>query len=249
MIRLLPILFCFPLISFPSMLETCYKVFFWFVPVADSCVIYIKDGNEIHIKSWAKTATLARMVKPVDSWGEVFMEDMAPVRFFLSQKEGSFMRDHYYEFMEDGISFRMVRKKEKGNEIKEGFFPTQETLYDPFSATFLLYVNTPFEGKRAVKLFYEGKVQRIEYAFAGEEEVEVYTKVYRAWKILLLPKVKTKSLLKPTGEWFVWIDKETNIPVKLKVSFNVGSAIVLLKEVRGNKNFFKEVKNGQVGVF
>jgi len=72
--------------------------------------------------------------------------------------------------------------------------------------------------------------------------------MYDTWKVLLVPKVETKGLLKPKGKWFIWVDKETNIPVKLRINFTIGSVTAYLKKLEGDVNFLLEVRNEQIGV-
>jgi len=76
--------------------------------------------------------------------------------------------------------------------------------------------------------------------------IEISGKRYSTWKVLLIPEIETKGLLKPKGKWLVWVDKETNIPVKLSIKFTIGSADVVLEKSEGDLNLFKEVKNGQI---
>ncbi len=247
--RFLLTLLFLPILIYAKELETCYKVYFWFLPVAESCVLYSKEGGELRIKSWAKTVVVGRLVKPVNSWGEATLMGLRPKSFSLYQREGSYIRDHLYLFDERGIEYRIVRYKKEGQIVKEGFFESSVYLFDPFSTSFLVYLDTPNFKGGTVMIFYDGKVQSVEYRTEGEERVRVMGRVYDTWKVLLVPKIDTKGMLKPKGKWHVWVDKKTNIPVMLKVSFTIGSARVYLKDLRGDLNLFKEVKDEQAKLF
>ena len=237
-----------PALIFSKELETCYRVYFWFFPVADSCVEYSQKGRTVRIRSWAKTVVVGRLVKRVNSWGEATLINLKPSTFSLYQREGSYIRDHIYIFEDQGISYRIVRYKRDREEVKEGFYESSVYLFDPFSTSFMVYIDTPNYGGGFIKVFYDGKEQSVRYRTVGEEKVKVYGKVYRTWKVLLHPDIETKGLLKPKGEWYIWVDKETNIPVKLKVKFTIGGVDILLNKVKGYRKLLLEVKYEQAGV-
>lgn len=245
--KLFLILF-FPLMTFSSELETCYKVYFWFLPVAESCVLYSKEGKRFILKSWAKTISVGKFVKPVNSWGESRLVNLKPETFSLYQREGSFIRDHIYVFKEKGIEYRIVRYKPDGDRIKEGFYRSTVYLFDPFSASLLIYIDTPNFKETVLQMFYDEKVQNVRYRTVGEERVKVGSMHYDTWKVEIIPEVETKGVLKPKGKWYVWVDKETNIPVMLKIRFTVGSANIYLEKVRGDKRLLKEVRDEQARV-
>ncbi len=234
--------------SFSKELETCYRILFWFLPVAESCVSYSLDSKELRIKSWAKTVAAGSLVKRINSWGEATLVGLSPKSFALFQREGSFIRDHFYFFTKEGVSYRIIRYRGAREEVKEGLFKSSVLLLDPFSATLAVYIDTPNYRDSVVHVFYDMKVQTIHYRTISEEEVVVLGSKYNTWKVLLIPKFDTKGLLKPKGKWFVWIDKETNLPVKLKVSFTIGSASIYLEKIKGYKKLIKEAKGEQVRV-
>jgi len=174
-----------PILVSSATLETCYRVFFIFLPVAESCVKYSRNGEEIRIIPW--------------------------------------------------------------EEKEEGFYASGEILYDPFSASLLIYLNTPSREGGSISLFYDGKVRKVTYRTVGEEEVEVFGRTYRTWKVVFNPEMETKGLLKPRGLWYAWIDKETNIPVRLKVSFTIGSAYIYLEKVKGRSGLLRDIRDERIG--
>ena len=230
-------------------LTACYEVYFSFIPVAESCVIYSEEGNRFRVKAWAKTKTVARIVKPVNSWGRSELVNMKVRGFTLFQREGSYVRYHSYTFESKGIRYRIVRYKKEGDTVKEGFFTTSSYLLDPFSATLLIYIDTPNFRGGALPVFYDAKIQSIKYRTLGEEDIEVFGKKYRTWKVLLVPEFDTKGLLRPKGEWHLWVDKDTSVPVKLDVGFSIGRVKVYLKRIDGYRMLLKEARDEQAGVF
>ncbi|EDP75898.1 DUF3108 domain-containing protein [Hydrogenivirga sp. 128-5-R1-1] len=236
----------FPFLVFSKELETCYRVYFWFFPVAESCVDYTLKGEELKIRSWAKTVVVGRLVKRVNSWGEATLQALKPKKFALFQREGSFIRDHLYDFLKRGVRYRIVRHKREEKKVKEGFLESSVYLFDPFSTSFLVYIDTPNYKGGTINVFYDAKIQNVHYRTLSEDKVEISGKTYSTWKVLLVPEIETKGILKPKGKWFVWVDKETNIPVKLSIKFTIGSADVVLERVEGDMSLFKEVRNGQI---
>jgi hypothetical protein len=247
--RPLLVILLLSLSSLSRELETCYRIYFWFLPVAKSCVNYSIQGDTLRIKSWAKTIVIGRLVKRVNSWGEAVLVDLKPRSFLLFQREGTFIRDHTYLFEERGIRYRIVRYKGKEEKVKEGFFESSVYLFDPFSTSLLVYIDTPnFEGG-TVNMFYDEKIQNVYYRTIGEEDITLSGVRYSTWKVLLIPEIETKGILKPKGKWLVWVDKETNVPVKLKIGFTIGSAVVVLDTMKGDRKLFLEVRDEQAGVF
>ncbi len=184
---------------------------------------------------------VGRLVKPVNSEGEVLIEKGRPKRFWLFQREGDFHREHLYVFKDSKVYFRLYRPKK--NRLKEGTITLKSRAYDPFSASLVFYASIPSFEEKTITIFYEGKLNRSMFKTTGSEKVEVYTKVYDTWKTSIFPNIKTKGFLRPKGEWIVWNEKENLIPVLLKLSFNIGSVWVYLKEVRGDPKVFREILN------
>jgi len=236
-----------PILVSSATLETCYRVFFIFLPVAESCVKYSRNGEEIRIIPWARTIAVGSLVKRVNNRGESLLIHLKPRLFVFLQREGPYIRDHRYVFGEDGVRYSIVRYRKGKEEKEEGFYASGEILYDPFSASLLIYLNTPSREGGSISLFYDGKVRKVTYRTVGEEEVEVFGRTYRTWKVVFNPEMETKGLLKPRGLWYAWIDKETNIPVRLKVSFTIGSAYIYLEKVKGRSGLLRDIRDERIG--
>ncbi len=236
------ILLILPLTVLSKELTTCYSIYFLVFPVAESCVTYVYKGSKIAIKSWAKTVVVGRLVKRVNSWGEAEIIGLRPITFRLFQREGNFKRDHSYVFGNEGVIYRIIRYKKEGKEVKEGVYESTVVLVDPFTASLLVYIDTPNFVDSTIPIFYDAKVQQIIYRTVGEERVDVFDRTYDTWKVILIPKIETEGVLKPKGKWVLWIDKKTLIPVRLKIGFTIGSAHVYLKKIRGDRDLLVEVR-------
>ncbi len=230
--------------SFAGYLETCYRIYILLVPVAESCVKYRNSKNELTIDSWVRTIVIGKLIKKVRNWGKAQLIDMKPVYFELYQREGSFERDHYYHFRDNGVEYSIIKFKgdEEREEITQGFFPSSVFLYDPISASVLIYLTTPNSKEEYLQVFYDEKLQNVRFKTLREENIEIDGKKYRTWKVVIVPEIYTKGSLKPTGRWYIWIDKSTFVPVRLELKFNIGSARVYLKYLRGDPNVLRTLK-------
>ena len=90
--------------------------------------------------------------------------------------------------------------------------------------------------------FYDGKEQSVEFVIVGRETLERLGRRWNTLKVKVLPKVKTSGLLVPKGTWFVWIDEETRIPVRMKMSFTLGSANAWIDSIEGDLWLFYSLK-------
>jgi len=66
--------------------------------------------------------------------------------------------------------------------------------------------------------------------------------------VVLIPEIDTKGTLKPIGNWYLWIDKLTLLPVMLQIKFNIGSAKVYLKSIRGDPKVLRNLKKRYIKV-
>ncbi|MDQ7038091.1 MAG: DUF3108 domain-containing protein [Aquificota bacterium] len=240
------LLLIFPAIVLSRELITCYSIYFLFLPVAESCVTYRYEGSKLLIRSWVKTVVVGRIVKRVNSWGEAEIIGFKPLTFELFQREGDFKRDHRYVFDERGVLYRIVKYGREGRKVEEGFLSSSIILVDPFTASFMVYTDTPNFVKSTIPLFYDAKVQHIDYRTVGEEKVEIFGKIYDTWKVVLIPRIETRGVLKPKGRWILWVDKRTLIPVRLKIGFTVGSVHVYLKKVKGDERLLPDLKRARI---
>ncbi len=242
--RSLLLLVFIPLMSYSGSLETCYRVFVLFLPVAESCVAYKQEGEKLTISSWVKTIVIGKIVHRVHNWGKSELEGFKPVYFELFQREGEYERDHYYHFNRKGVDYSIIlfNDDEEREEIKRGFYESSVFLYDPFSASLALYLDTPNTRGGYIQLFYDEKIQNISYRTTGEEVIKVNGIEYSTWKVVLIPEIETKGTLKPRGKWLIWIDRVSLIPVRFEIKFNIGSAKVYLTSVRGDRKLLRTLK-------
>jgi len=107
--RIFLVLFFICSTSLAGFLETCYKIYIAFLPVAESCITYKNKSNEVIISSWVKTIVIGRLVRKVHNWGEAKIINFKPIYFELFQREGGFERDHYYHFRNHGVEYSIIQ--------------------------------------------------------------------------------------------------------------------------------------------
>jgi len=248
--RSFPLLLLFFSTSFGGYLEACYRIYIIFIPVAESCVKYKNKENELTISSWVKTVVIGKLIRNVHNWGTAEIVNLKPVYFELFQREGDFERDHHYHFKKNGVEYSIIKFKgdEEREEITRGFYRSSVFLYDPFTASLLVYLKTPSRKLDYIQVFYDEKLQNIRYRTIGEEDIEIDGLRYSTWKVVLIPEIDTKGTLKPIGNWYLWIDKLTLLPVMLQIKFNIGSAKVYLKSIRGDPKVLRNLKKRYIKV-
>ena len=227
-------------VSLSQQLKVCYRIYYLFFPVADNCAEYKIDGNELIVEAFAKTVVLGKLVKPIHNWGVAISEldTLKPKKFLFYQREGSFKRDHTYSFYDGLVKVRITKYKKNSDKVErviERLLKVGECV-DPFTASVAIYRSIPTKKEGRVEVFYDGRKQRVDYRLAGEERIDTDLGEFNTWKVELSPKIATKGLLRPKGKWVLWIDKERRVPVKLKVSFVIGTAVGEIYKLEGNEH-------------
>ena len=228
------LLFIIPLLLFGSELKICHKAYYLIFPVAYNCTVYKLEGEKITIKAYTTNEGLGKILGNVEMKGVSSGSLLKSHLFKLYMNIRDSVREHLYLFKNNRVYYVI-----KGKEEKRGFLKAPPC--DPLRAGLFLYI-TASERESTIEFFYDGKKQEVLYRVVGRETLEWKGKVYKTFKILVKPKVKTKGLLKPKGEWFVWIDEETLIPIRLKVSFTLGSVNMWIDKLEGDTKFFVSLK-------
>ncbi|WP_448587833.1 DUF3108 domain-containing protein [Thermocrinis sp.] len=233
------ILLLLPISLLASELTLCYKAYFSFIPVARTCITYAQETDQLKVSSWVRTISVGGLVKRVYNHGyaTVQIEGLKPLEFFYHQEEGGFKRRQHYLFKNSKIQVKETHYIELTDEVER----VEERVYsyegypDPYTASLILYKNSSQNG--SIKMFYDDKKYQIPYFVVGEEDMGSY----HARVVEVKPNIKTKGLLKPRGNWRLWLDKEHLFPVKMQLLFVIGSVRAVLEEVRGDKELLRRV--------
>ncbi|GAB6066484.1 hypothetical protein JCM9492_15790 [Aquifex pyrophilus] len=228
------LLILLPFLLFGSELKICHKAYYLIFPVAYNCTTYRVEREKLTIEANTTNEGLGKLLGKVEIRGVSEGSIRRTKLFKLKLNIRGNVREHFYIFKDNGVYYVI-----KGKERFKGFMKAPP--YDPFRAGLFLYI-TASERERVIKFFYDGKVQEVKYRVVGRETLEWKGKVYKTLKVLIKPKVETKGLLKPKGEWLLWLDLETLIPVRLKVSFTLGSVNMWIDRVKGDTKLFWDLR-------
>ncbi|MCX8076096.1 MAG: DUF3108 domain-containing protein [Aquificaceae bacterium] len=244
-VKALAVLLTFFSLSLAGELKACYKAYLGLFPVAETCISYKRENSNLKVESYAHTINVGKVVKRVynKGWALVELPDFNPKLFFYHQEEGEFKRRQEYKFVNGKIkvlevhyiklSEEVERKEEKEYEYR-GFV-------DPYTASLLLYRESSKVGSGTIKMFYDDKEYWLPYGVKGREKVSVPAGTFNTRKVEVHPNVETKGLLRPKGVWYIWVDEEMNIPVKMELKFRIGSAVAKLEKLEGNRKLFEEL--------
>ncbi len=230
-------------LSFSKELEVCYRIYYLFFPVAENCVKYRVKGEELIVEAFAKTVVLGKIVKPIHNWG-VAVSDVKSLKtkeFLFYQREGTFKRDHEYKFYGELVKVRIVKYRKDSDKVErvwERIFRVGDYYVDPFTASAVIYRDILKRSEGRVKIFYDGRKQEVKYRLLGEEKISTELGRFDTWKVELRPNISTRGLLKPRGRWLMWVDKRTRVPVKLKISFVIGTATGVVYKLKGDRELF-----------
>ncbi len=235
---LLPLILALSYVTYAGTLSTCYKAYFFFFPVAHSCVFYKNSDNYMEIEAYIKTDGVGNLLYKVNNYGKsIIRKDSNTLSFFLLQEEGNYKRDMFYHFEGGNVTMYVVKYKGNKKEIEYTRVVSHKHVkaYDPIYASLVLYCYA-FERKAGtLPIFYDGNVYKVPFFVAGYDEGE------DSLIVEMKPRIITSGIIKPTGEWVVWVDPHINVPVKMELEFTIGSASVVLKRKEGEERVVKDM--------
>lgn len=232
-------------LSFAQELKACYRAYLFFMPVAETCITYKQQNNNLKVESFVRTINVGKLVKRVYNRGgaEIELPELSPRRFVYYQEEGEFKRYQEYIFGNGKIKTTEIKYVKLSDQIekKEEKEYNYKGFVDPYTASLILYRDSARVEKGTVKMFYDDKEYWLPYGVVGREQIDTSAGSFITRKIEVHPNIETKGLLKPRGTWYLWIDEETNLPVRMELKFIIGSASARLEKVEGDKNLLRNV--------
>lgn len=216
--------------------SACYRVEVFFFKVGESCISYKEDKDKILVSSFMRTVNIGSLAKRVDDKGEAVIDkdNLKPVSFKFHQEEGRFKRYQEYQFLEDKVFVRETKYKDLTDTIEkdEKKVYLSNNYADPYTAALQLLINVGNKKQGVLKLFYDDKFYNIPYTVLKEESLSISGKKYNTYKVLVKPYIQGKGLLKPRGDWILWLDKATKMPVMMSVGFIIGSVDVVIDSLK-----------------
>lgn len=231
-------------LSFSQELKACYRAYLFFFPVAETCITYKQENNHLKTESFVRTINIGKLVKRVYNRGgaTINLPDIKPKHFVYYQEEGEFKRYQEYIFNHK-IRVKEIKYVKLSDEIekKEEKEYEYRGFVDPYTASLILYKDSSKINQGTVKMFYDDKEYLLPYSVKGTEIIETPSGKFKARKVEVYPNIETKGLLKPKGLWYLWIDEETNVPVRMELKFVIGSASARLEKIEGDRYLLKRV--------
>ncbi len=232
-------------LSASSELKACYKAYLLFLPVAETCITYRQENSILKVNSYVRTINVGKLVKRVYNTGgaEIDLPNLSPKRFVYYQEEGEFKRYQEYIFGKGKIRVAEVKYVKLSDQVekKEEKEYEYKGFVDPYTASLLLYRDSARVERGTVKMFYDDKEYWLPYSVIGRERVDTPAGSFITRKLEVYPNIETKGLLKPKGTWYLWIDEETNVPVKMELKFVIGSASARLESIEGDKTLLRNL--------
>ncbi|MCS6998992.1 MAG: DUF3108 domain-containing protein [Aquificaceae bacterium] len=245
--KALTVLLAFLSFSSAGELKACYRAYLVFLPVAETCIDYKRETHLLRMESFVRTINVGKVVKRVYNKGgaRIDLPEIRPRYFFYHQEEGEFKRYQEYRFENGKIKVKEVQYVKLSEEVerKEEKEYEYKGFVDPYTASLLLYKDSARVEQGTVKMFYDDKEYWLPYSVKGRERVETPVGIFTTRKIEIHPNVETKGLLKPKGVWHLWVDEETNLPVKMELRFVVGSASARLEKLEGDRKLLQNFMN------
>ncbi len=220
--------------SFARDLTTCYTGYYIIFPLVENCITY--SNGKITANAYSTPlGSLFRQVKYNGYSHYANKNGIKSILFYFVQIEGAHKWIHTYKFTKDYILFEKKEYKltEKGYKYKKTIKKRiQNNGYlDPFTSSIYLY-NQIFRKKDGIlKIFYDGKGYNVPFKVLNEEKLKILKSKYDTIKVNLHPDFDTKGLLRPTGNWYLWVDKNLKVPVKMELEFTIGSFKLILNKI------------------
>jgi len=239
----------FPFLAFSKELTACYKAYYLFIPVAQTCITYAVEDTNVYAKSWVRTINVGKLVKRVYNNGESHMKvngHLKPGLFKYHQEEGLFKRYQEYKFENGKIYVKEINYVDLTDQIEK----VSENVYtyqnspDPYMASLILFKESQSKTSGSISMFYDDKFYKIPYKLINNDEpLDTKVGTFRTRLVEVQPNIRTKGLLRPKGNWKLWIDKDSNLPLRMQLSFVIGSVTAQLEEIRGDRAVLKEITN------
>jgi hypothetical protein len=244
-VKVLAVLLGLAGLSISQELKACYRAYLLFLPVAETCITYRQENNNLKINSNVRTINVGKVVKRVYNRGGAVIElpELKPKHFVYYQEEGEFKRYQEYRFGNGRIKVTEIKYVKLSDEVekKEEKEYEYRGFVDPYTASLILYRDSSVNPAGTIKMFYDDKEYWLPYSVVGRERLETPIGSFNTRKLEVHPNIETKGLLKPKGVWYLWIDEETEVPVRMELKFLIGSATARLERLEGNKDLLKNL--------
>ncbi len=195
--------------------KICFDVEYFFINIAEVCIKYEKDKNELKTYVEASTVGIVKLFKDISYKGYAISDNnFRPKEFYLHQKEKKLLVIYKYKFDKNKIFSEKIKNNIKTKKIVN---ITDKNFFDPFTASYLI-LNELINKK--IKIFFEDKVY----------ELKILNKKFKNKKIIEIDpsKIKAEGIIKPTGKWRIIYDKGKLKEIKIRN--RIGELVLKVKE-------------------
>ncbi len=233
------LLFLFlPTLLFADYLKLCFKAYYLIFPVGYSC-LKVQEASErdLVIEGDTRSVFLGSIFRKIRINARSHArKNLASQSFQLELRSGNYRKIHSYKFKGNKVEYEITVEREQNVRVIRGKREVKNPS-DPLTASLYVYLKASSERKKHT-FFYDGKEQSVEFVVVGKEKLERLGRIWNTLKVKVIPRVKTSGLLVPKGTWFVWLDERTRLPVRMKMSFTLGSSNAWIDSIEGNSLLF-----------
>ncbi len=232
-----------PALLFAESLRLCFKAYYLIIPVGYSCIeVKSLSYGKMKVIGETRSLFLGSLFRKIEIKARSELEKgLSSEKFTLYLKSGEYIKKHFYAFRGNVVNYEIrVEKSGKVRTIKGRKRVRNNS--DPLTASLYVYLAASFRKRKHV-FFYDGREQLVEFIAVGREKLKRLGRDWKVIKIKVIPKVKTSGILIPRGTWFVWVDENTRIPVRMKVNFTLGSANAWIDSIEGNSQLFLSLRD------
>ncbi len=219
--------------------ELKYELYWTIFHIADAKAKAVRiDKNTLEFEGKVSTAGVARWFKRIVDKGYSLWDEerKVPVKTFISQKEGDYIRQkiYLYDFNKGEVTFikRKPGRKDQVRKNKIKFFPFQDMVSSLYY--FRKYGKFQVGEETQFPICIDGKFYVAKVKVVSEEKISTPFGELDTFKCSPSRELNLKGSFERKGDVFVWFTKdERHIPVKFVGKVKLGSISAVLISAKG----------------
>lgn len=235
----------FPVIVYGNSLTLCYDIKALFLTVGKSCIHYKIDNQTIYFNSEIRSSPMVSWVSRINDYGKSIgnINTLKTEYFLFHQEEGNFKASQEYFFEGNNVKVKSIKYNNDWTikDEKVSIYKDIGEYREPFMLSIIFYKNIFFDKLNILHLFYKGKTYDIPFKSHSEQAINVLNRKFETKKISFTPNIKGKGLLIPSGEWFIYIDKNRSFPIKIETKFIFINANLIISKIEGDEYLIKSI--------
>lgn len=237
--------FFLPFFVYGSNLTLCYDIKALFLTVGNTCIRYKLDNKTIYFNSEIRSSPMVSWVSRVNDQAKAIgnSNNLRTEYFLFHQEEGKYKASQEYFFEGNNIRVKSIKYNDDWTvkDEKISIYEKMSDYREPFMLSIIFYKNILDGNTTPLKLFYKEKTYDIPFKIHSEQEIKALNRKFEAKKVSFTPNIKGKGLLIPSGEWFIYIDKNRLFPVKIETKFVFINANLFISKIEGNEYLIRSI--------